>query len=140
MGISGKQPYIYDGENQSLGLEAVMPWKKSAQSAVLIYRTPIQPHTAALTAAKNADSNRASKRSPRSHSLETPKKSNRVAIDHRNRYCEKQQNQGFRQQKKASRDGTFLVGDPMYDAFLHYGGNVDSKRFVGVGFNQWKFD
>ena len=125
LGISGGS-HTSMTARMMLGLEAVM--EEERPYAVLVYGDTNSTLAAALTAVKMQIPIAHVEAGPRSHSLRNAEESNRVCVDHLSSILLAATESGFRNLKKEGlEDRTFLVGDPMYDAFLHYGEIADSE-------------
>lgn len=111
-----------------LGLEPVV--QEEGPDIVLLYGDTNSTLAAALTAVKMRVPIAHVEAGPRSRSLANAEEANRVCTDHLGSMLFSATESGLQNLSEEGLGGRFfLVGDLMYDAFLHYGEIVDTAAF-----------
>ena len=101
--------------------------------AVLVYGDTNSTMAAALAAVKLHIPVVHCEAGNRFHTLSSPEEVNRIVTDHVSALCLACTESALRSlQQEDLGDHSFMIGDPMYDAFLYYGSHGDSAAFQDV--------
>ncbi|PNV67196.1 non-hydrolyzing UDP-N-acetylglucosamine 2-epimerase [Enteroscipio rubneri] len=130
LGVSGGSHTVMTAR-MMLGLETVI--QEESPDLVLLFGDTNSTLAAALTAVKMRIPIAHVEAGPRSRSLKNAEEANRVCTDHLGSVLFAATESGLRNlAEEGLGERAFLVGDLMYDAFLHYSDVVDSETFQPV--------